>query len=81
MASYYDYVLGFIPLAMLGVTAVLFAVGVSLTAAVPVGAGASALLVGHALFVNGPTSPVASVETVDAPDAPAAASGTVVNAD
>jgi len=54
MADYYDYVLGFVPLALVGITAVLSAVGVDTLVAVPVGAAAAGLAVGHALFVNGP---------------------------
>lgn len=66
MTGYYDYVLGFIPVALLGITGLLGAAGLPLTLAVPTGAGASVLLIGHALFVNGP---VASPETL--PDASA----------
>lgn len=54
MTGYYDVVLGLIPVALLGVTAALTVVGLSLTSAVPVGAGFAALLMGHAMFVNGP---------------------------
>ena len=54
MTRYYDYVLGLIPAVLLGVTAILFLAGVQLTMAVPVGAGASVLVIGHALFVNVP---------------------------
>lgn len=56
MTGYYDYVLGLIPLALLGITALLSIVGVPLTMAVPVGASVACLVVGHALFVNGPVS-------------------------
>lgn len=72
MTRYYDYVLGLIPAALFGVTIALYVFGIPLTSAVPVGGAVSALLVGHALFVNGP---------VDAPrDAPAR-SGPAPNAD
>jgi len=54
MTRYYDYVLGLIPAVLLGLTAILFLAGVQLTMAVPVGAGASVLVIGHALFVNVP---------------------------
>ena len=54
MTRYYDYVLGLIPVVLLGLTAILFLAGVQLTMAVPVGAGASVLVIGHALFVNVP---------------------------
>ena len=59
MTGYYDYVLGLIPLALFGVSATLGAAGLSLTTAVPVGAGVAVLLIGHALFVNGPVDDVA----------------------
>jgi len=55
MAQYYDYVLGVIPLVLVGLTALLTLVGLDLTAAIPVGAGVAALIIGHALFVNMPT--------------------------
>ncbi|WP_254767868.1 hypothetical protein [Salinilacihabitans rarus] len=54
MAGYYDIVLGLIPVALLGVTAALTVVGVSLTTAVPIGSLLAAGLIGHAMFVNGP---------------------------
>jgi len=54
MTGYYDYVLGLIPLALVGITAVLTLAGLSLTSAVPLGAGVSGLVVGHALFINAP---------------------------
>ncbi|AUV82176.1 hypothetical protein C2R22_11385 [Salinigranum rubrum] len=61
MAGYYDYVLGIIPLTLLGLTAALVVVGLELTTAVPLGAGVSGLVVGHALFVNGPAAPTETV--------------------
>lgn len=64
MVQYYDYVLGVIPLVLVGLTALLTVVGFDLTAAIPVGAGVAALIIGHALFVNMPTQPTA--ETADA---------------
>jgi len=54
MTRYYDYVLGLIPAAMLGVTLLLFMSGIQLTVAVPAGAAAAVLIIGHALFVNVP---------------------------
>ncbi|WP_435157338.1 hypothetical protein [Haladaptatus sp. DFWS20] len=54
MTGYYDLILGLIPLALIGVTGAVSAAGLSMTAAVPVGATVSVLLIGHALFVNGP---------------------------
>jgi len=54
MTRYYDYVLGLIPAVMFGLTAILVFAGIQLTLAVPVGAGAAVLVIGHALFVNVP---------------------------
>ncbi|MHC3438734.1 hypothetical protein ACYJ1Y_11710 [Natrialbaceae archaeon A-gly3] len=54
MAGYYDIVLGLIPVALLGVTAALSIVGVSVTSAVPIGALIAIGLIGHAMFVNAP---------------------------
>ncbi len=54
MTGYYDIVLGLIPVALLGITAALTFVGVSLTAAVPLGAVVSMGIIGHAMFVNTP---------------------------
>jgi hypothetical protein len=79
MAGYYDLVLGLIPFTLLGVSGGLTLGGVSLTTAVPVGAGIAVLLIGHAMFVNGPVdeptstsrpsstghSPSKSVESLD----------------
>jgi hypothetical protein len=56
MTGYYDLILVLIPLALIGVTGAVSAAGLSLTAAVPVGATVSVLLIGHALFVNGPVA-------------------------
>ncbi|WP_251328352.1 hypothetical protein [Haloplanus pelagicus] len=54
MPNYYDYVLGLVPVALVGITGALRAAGVDPMAAIPVGAAVAALVVGHALFVNGP---------------------------
>lgn len=54
MTGYYDYVLGLIPAALIGVTAFLNLVGLSLTAALPAGAAAAAGVMLHAMFVKGP---------------------------
>jgi hypothetical protein len=54
MPGYYDYVLVLIPLAMLAIVGLLTTFGWSLLTAMPVGAGVSTLVVGHALFVNAP---------------------------
>ena len=68
MAGYYDYVLGIIPLALLGITAVLTIVGFPLTLAVPTGASVAGLVIGHALFVNGPVdTPTVEKKPVQSP--------------
>ena len=59
MAQYYDYVLGMIPLVLVGLTALLSIAGLDLTAAIPIGAGVAALIIGHALFVSMPTQATA----------------------
>jgi hypothetical protein len=56
MAEYYDYVLGLIPLTAVGVAGLLALAGVSPSLAIPVGAGLTVPLVGHALFVRAPVS-------------------------
>jgi hypothetical protein len=69
MTSYYDYVLGLVPVTLVGITAVLDAAGFDHLLAVSVGAGAAALVVGHALFVNSPVpTPVEEVPTQSATD-------------
>ena len=54
MAGYHDLVLGLIPITLLGISAGLVLGGLSLTTAVPTGAGVAVLLIGHAMFVRGP---------------------------
>ncbi|WP_255193751.1 hypothetical protein [Natronobeatus ordinarius] len=54
MAGYYDIVLGLVPVALLGITAALTVVGVSLTSAVPIGAFVALGIIGHSMFVNSP---------------------------
>lgn len=54
MTRYYDYVLVLIPVVLLGLTAILLFAGIPQSLAVPVGAGAAVLIIGHALFVNVP---------------------------
>jgi hypothetical protein len=56
MTGYYDYVLGLIPAALIGVTAVLNLVGLSLTAALPGGALAAGAIMAHAIFVKAPVT-------------------------
>jgi hypothetical protein len=60
MTGYYDYVLGAIPLALLGGTGLFNVAGVSVTTAIPLAATVAVLVIGHALFVNAPTDGVAA---------------------
>jgi hypothetical protein len=76
MIGYYDYVLGLIPLTLLGLTGLLVLTGMGTTTAVPLGAGVAGLVVGHALFINGPVDPTevttpAQVSTPERADAAA----------
>ena len=77
MTGYHDYVLGLIPAALLGITALLATTGLPVRMAVPVGGGAAALLIAHAMFVRGP---VTSSPAAEAPDA-SAQSGPAPNGD
>ena len=70
MTGYYDYVLGAIPLVLLGGTGLLSVAGISLTAAIPLAATIAVLVIGHALFVNAPTDGVAGSGPVSAGHAP-----------
>ena len=54
MTGYYDCVLGLIPAALIGVTAFLNLVGLSLSSALPAGAVAAATVMAHAMFVRAP---------------------------
>lgn len=69
MAGYYDAILALIPGVMIGITAVLIMLGLSLTQAVPIASLGSFVLIGHAMFVR---SPVNSIEQtpVQAPRTP-----------
>ncbi|GGL56521.1 hypothetical protein [Halocalculus aciditolerans] len=73
MTEYYDYVLGLIPLALIGISGTLSVGGFGTTTAVVAGALVAVALTGHALFVNGPTDavPTGDVTPDRAPDAPA----------
>ena len=76
MTGYYDYVLGLIPAALLGITAFLNLVGLSLTAALPVGAAVAIGLIVHAMFVRAPvTEPAEPGPPNDPPAVGSAPSG------
>lgn len=78
MTGYYDYILGFIPAALLGITATLMLAGISLTTAVPLASIVAVAAMGHAMFVNGPvdspetTVPDAQSMSGSSPNAPPA---------
>lgn len=55
MPAYYDYVLASIPLSLVGVASVLTLAGFGLTQAVSLSALISIAVIGHALFIRGPT--------------------------
>ena len=76
MTGYYDYVLALIPAALIGVTATLSLLGLPLRGALFLGAGASTVVVGHALFVRSPVT-----DAYEAPDAPARSEPPASNAD
>lgn len=72
MTSYYDVILGLIPLALFGIAGTLTLLGIQLTVAVPAAALVSVGLIGHALFVNGPgDSPAQTPPTTSAKQSPA----------
>jgi len=57
MTGYYDIVLGLIPLAMAGITGVLYLAGFALTTAIPLASIVAVGLIGHAMFVRAPVDP------------------------
>lgn len=56
MTGYYDCVLGLIPVALVGVTASLTLVGLSVMSALPFGAVAAGTVMAHAMFVRSPVA-------------------------
>lgn len=73
MTGYYDYILGLIPVALLGITGLLRLAGFPELLAVPAGAVAAVGLMAHAMFVNGPV--------VERPSPPASGGNGQFNAD
>lgn len=55
MATYYDFVLLFIPASLLGVTGLLAGLGLDIALAVPLGAAVAVGWIAHAMFVRAPT--------------------------
>lgn len=70
MTSYYDVILGLIPLALFGIAGTLTLLGIQLTVAVPAAALVSVGLIGHALFVNGPKTPDRATATAPSQSQP-----------
>ncbi|WP_254840184.1 hypothetical protein [Natronomonas marina] len=58
MASYYDLVLGLIPLSLAGLTALFLTGGLEMSVAVPLASTVAVGLMGHAMFVNAPVAAV-----------------------
>jgi hypothetical protein len=56
MMKYYDIVLGLIPVTFISAFLLYLATGLPWTITVPSAAALSALIIGHALFVNPPTA-------------------------
>ena len=81
MTGYYDYVLALIPGVLVGVTAMLTLFGTPLRAALFAGAGASSLVVGHAMFVRAPVAEEPVGEAVGATAESPARSERVSSAD
>lgn len=77
MVEYYDYVLALIPLTLVGTAGLLVGVGWDTVTAVPVAAAASLLLIGHALFVNGPVARDRAASEAEAAEGTSAGVGPV----
>jgi hypothetical protein len=56
MTGYYDFVLAFVPLSLLGTPVLLSVLGVSVQLGIFIGGLVSLLVISHSLFVRGPTS-------------------------
>lgn len=54
--SYYDVVLGLVPLSALIISGLLIFAGLPYTLAIPIASLMPIALIGHAMFVNGPVS-------------------------
>lgn len=68
MATYYDLILAFIPLVLLGLGGGLYLVGLAANLAVGIAGLVTLGLVGHALFINAPVenpSPAEHAERVE----------------
>lgn len=67
MTTYYDFVLGFIPLALFGFGGGLFAFGFPPELSLFVGGLLAIALIGHAIFVNGPVQDRPATPRADRP--------------
>jgi hypothetical protein len=68
MVTYYDAILGLIPLSLGGISLALLGAGLSPTVAIPLASLVSIGLIGHAMFVRTPVAPTEATAT--AADAP-----------
>lgn len=71
MTGYYDIVLGLIPVSLAGLTALLFAAGMSLSVSIPIASIVTVGLMGHAMFVNAPVGPKSGGELNTTNESPA----------
>lgn len=62
MTRYYDVVLALIPLALVGIGGALLLAGVQQPIAVSAAGTTAVVLIGHAIFVNGPVVPSPGVD-------------------
>lgn len=67
MSEYYDVILGLIPLTFLSIAGGLTVSGFTLTTAVTFAGLTGVLLVGHALFVNGPVDGTPTTQPTTTP--------------
>lgn len=63
MTDYYDIVLGLIPVSLAGLTALLVSAGMSLSVSIPLASAVTLGLIGHAMFINGPSVPQTGHDT------------------
>jgi uncharacterized membrane protein len=63
MTDYYDIVLGLIPVSLAGLTALLASAGMSLSVSISLASTVALGVIGHAMFINGPSVPRTDPET------------------
>lgn len=80
MAGYYDFVLGFIPLALGGGSLALTVAGVSLTTAIIAASLVAVLVIAHGMFVRAPSDSPSAVATTAPTSGPSSPEGPDVGA-